>query len=642
MRVRLLLVLIGLLTLTALTPSGANAAGVGQYSPPDWWPLRGSNLVGCTYNSPGSICGGNYHPVWAIDVQAAEGQPVYASGSGLAKVSSNTTACTGYGRSVVVEHGGATKSLYAHLSNFSAALNASPGGVWVDANTVIGYVGHTGAVSNCSYNHLHYEETTNGGFWSSATDPGPLHACIGSSDVTYPQQWGRSTWAGLPGHTYTARHDGAGCGGTSDGSFVSVSGHAEVYRVAGGAPIYVSNWASMGGPQPVQVIGQAQFDAMRPVPADGTFVSSTSTGRVYEIAGGAPEYVSAADASKVPGWGSRPIIGIDQWALDNLAHPLAHMRPVPADGTLISNVADGRVYVVAGGAPEYISAADASKIPGWGSRPITALSFYEFSQYEHLRRYPADGTLISNVADGRVYVVAGGAPIYITAANASKIPGWGSRPITVLSYYELDQYEHLRKRPTDGTFLNTTSGRAYRVAGGAPLYITTWNIYGGQQPFVTIDQWAVDTASDPTAHLSGAPADGTVVQGLPSGAFWSFTGGQRTPASANPAAIGIDDATIAQLPLKPCPVGQTGTPPNCTAPTPPRTPDNVRPNTGVGGERESSACQAAKKSVVRARDRMLAARVRARRSHYRGRAQRTYRARIKSYRSALAKKHRNC
>ena len=51
----------------------AQAAGPGDYSPSDWWPLRGSNLVGCAHNSPGPICGGDYHPFWAIDVQAGEG-----------------------------------------------------------------------------------------------------------------------------------------------------------------------------------------------------------------------------------------------------------------------------------------------------------------------------------------------------------------------------------------------------------------------------------------------------------------------------------------------------------------------------------------------------------------------------------------
>jgi len=196
---------------TVLGGTVASAAVPGEYSPPDAWPLRGSNLVGCAKDSPGPICGGTYHPSWAIDVEAPEGQEIYASGSGLAKVFTNTTACSSYGRSVVIDHGGNVKSLYGHMSSFSVDIAANAVGVWVDERTVIGYVGHTGNVSNCSYNHLHYEETTNGSFDTSATDPGPLRACVGGSLRSYPDYWGQSSWDGLRGHTFTAVSDAANC-----------------------------------------------------------------------------------------------------------------------------------------------------------------------------------------------------------------------------------------------------------------------------------------------------------------------------------------------------------------------------------------------------------------------------------------------
>lgn len=396
--------------------------------------------------------------------------------------------------------------------------------------------------------------------------------------------------------------------GLADGTFVQVSGSPAVYRIVGGAPLYVSNWNAFGGAQPVTVISQAQFNALAAYPANGTFISSTSDGRCYEVAGGAPEYISAADASKVPGWGSRPVIGIDQWDLDNTSNPAAHLRQYPADGTFVSNVDDGRCYVAAGGAPEYISAADASKVPGWGSRAITGLSGYEFANYQHLRPYPADGTVICNVDDGRVYVVAGGAPEYvsasdaaqvpayvsnphtglsgyefasyqhlrpypadgtlvsnvddgrcyvvaggapewISAADASKVPGWGTQPLTELSGYEFSNYQHLRPYPVDGTFLVTTSGKAYRVAGHAPVAITSWSVFGGAQPYVTIDQWDIDAAGDPGIGLGSTPVDGTVVEGLPSRAYWYFKAGLRHPASASAAAVQEDDAGLAAFPV---------------------------------------------------------------------------------------------
>jgi len=37
------------------------------------------------------------------------------------------------------------------------------------------------------------------------------------------------------------------------------------------------------------------------------------------------------------------------------------------------------------------------------------------------------------------------------------------------------------------------------------------------------------------------PANGTLVEGLPSGTYWSFDNGQREPAAPNSSAIAIDD-----------------------------------------------------------------------------------------------------
>lgn len=158
-------------------------------------------------------------------------------------------------------------------------------------------------------------------------------------------------------------------GGVSEGAFLRASDTGRVYRVAGGAPLYVDSWTPFGGPQPTVATTQAAIDAMPAYPRDGTFISDLSNRRMYKIAGGAPEYVSAADANNVPGYGTQPIIGVSGWDLANYDH----LRPYPVDGTFISNVADGRVYRVAGGAPEYVSAADATQVPGWGTQPITVI-----------------------------------------------------------------------------------------------------------------------------------------------------------------------------------------------------------------------------------------------------------------------------
>lgn len=183
--------------------------GPGITSPPVWWPLRGSNLVGCARRGGGGVCSGRHHPVWAIDVEGPEGQEVYPSGAGWATVKDDSTGCGGYGRAIVVDHGGGVTSLYAHLSEF--LVDFSEGGVWVGPDMPIGTIGHTGSVTGCSYTHLHYEESTTGNYYEGATDPGPMVACVGGAVAVYPDVWGHGSWSGLPGHALEATNDGPGC-----------------------------------------------------------------------------------------------------------------------------------------------------------------------------------------------------------------------------------------------------------------------------------------------------------------------------------------------------------------------------------------------------------------------------------------------
>ena len=146
--------------------------------------------------------------------------------------------------------------------------------------------------------------------------------------------------------------------------------------------------------------------------------------------------------------------------------------------------------------------------------------------------------------------MAGGAPEWISAANASKVPGWGTQSLTALSGYEFANYQHLRPYPVDGTFLATTSGNAYRVAGRAPFAISSWSIFGGTQPHATIDQWDIDTAGNPGIGIASTPVDGTVVQGLPSGGFWWFDTGYRRAAVSTAGAVQVDDAGLRAYPVR--------------------------------------------------------------------------------------------
>jgi murein DD-endopeptidase MepM/ murein hydrolase activator NlpD len=101
-----------------------------------------------------------FHPVLnitrahqGVDYAAPKGTPVKASGDG--KVSF-VGAKGGYGNAIILEHGGAVSTLYAHLSRFANGVRS---GTRVKQGDVIGFVGSTGTATA---SHLHYEYRING------------------------------------------------------------------------------------------------------------------------------------------------------------------------------------------------------------------------------------------------------------------------------------------------------------------------------------------------------------------------------------------------------------------------------------------------------------------------------------------------
>ena len=213
-----------------------------------------------------------------------------------------------------------------------------------------------------------------------------------------------------------------------DGTFVQVNGSAPVYEIAGGAPLWVSNWSDIGGAQTYTVITQQQFDSLNPVPANGTFLT-TGSGVVYRVAGGAPMYVN--DPAQ---FGPIAPLPVDAWDIENAGNPLSH----------------------------------------------------------------------------------------------------------------------LTSQPAPGTFLTTTTGLSYRVAGGAPIAITNWSVYGGPQAAVTVDMWDIWNIFNPLARLFFRPAVGTTVEGVPSGAYWRFGPKNRYLVASTPGAVRVDDHGLAPFSAIPC------------------------------------------------------------------------------------------
>jgi murein DD-endopeptidase MepM/ murein hydrolase activator NlpD len=104
-----------------------------------------------------------------VDYAAPTGTIIKAAGDG--RVSFVGTK-GGYGRAVIIEHGGGISTLYGHMSRFARGISD---GDRVKQATTIGYVGSSGAATGP---HLHYEYRVNGLHKNPRTVPLPDAAPI--------------------------------------------------------------------------------------------------------------------------------------------------------------------------------------------------------------------------------------------------------------------------------------------------------------------------------------------------------------------------------------------------------------------------------------------------------------------------------
>ncbi len=143
--------------------------GFSRYFAPD-----GSNVTGTFLRSPlkfghitSSFSHNRLHPikkVWrahkGVDYGAPTGTPVMTTGDGVIAIARRKN---GYGKTVIIRHGGVYDTLYAHLSGYGKKI--SPG-KRVNQGDIIGYVGSTGLATGP---HLHYEFRINGVHHNPAT-----------------------------------------------------------------------------------------------------------------------------------------------------------------------------------------------------------------------------------------------------------------------------------------------------------------------------------------------------------------------------------------------------------------------------------------------------------------------------------------
>ncbi len=287
----------------------------------------------------------------------------------------------------------------------------------------------------------------------------------------------------------------------ADGSFVSYAG--AVYSVAGHGLVRVHSWDSFGGPRPVTRLSRKQFDDA-PEASDGAFIRSLPDRRVYELIAGAPVFVSS-------------------WAAVGGVHAYADV-----DGLTVAAALAGR----------------------------------DLSTRGSLAGHITDGTRVLprfvRTADGRVYSLAGGAPIYVSSwavysgrrptlpIDAAAIAHAGSGAWTVVRRYPAD-FTQLAAIGRPGQQVTT-----FVVSGGAPVYVpTTKNMAEGFLDMVRVDARAIELAGGPAPYdrLRAQPADGHFLIGAISFDVQHLQGESKTYWTAGGAAIPVrNDADCASVP----------------------------------------------------------------------------------------------
>jgi murein DD-endopeptidase MepM/ murein hydrolase activator NlpD len=111
------------------------------------WPVQGR--INSGFGTRGSFWRRHFHT--GIDIGAPRGTPVRTPAAGVVTYAGWRS---GYGRTVIIDHGGQVRSLYGHLSTLDVRRNQKVG-----AGTEIGRTGMTG---NASGPHLHYEVLVKG------------------------------------------------------------------------------------------------------------------------------------------------------------------------------------------------------------------------------------------------------------------------------------------------------------------------------------------------------------------------------------------------------------------------------------------------------------------------------------------------
>jgi murein DD-endopeptidase MepM/ murein hydrolase activator NlpD len=115
---------------------------------PTLWPVEGRVMSSFGEREDPFNGEGAFHR--GVDISGSYGQPIVSPAPGLVIAADFES---GYGRTVVIDHGNGIKTLYGHMSGFAVAP-----GQRVDRGDTIGYIGVSGRSTGP---HVHYEVRIN-------------------------------------------------------------------------------------------------------------------------------------------------------------------------------------------------------------------------------------------------------------------------------------------------------------------------------------------------------------------------------------------------------------------------------------------------------------------------------------------------
>jgi surface antigen len=144
------------------------------------------------------------------------------------------------------------------------------------------------------------------------------------------------------------------------GSFVKVRETGALYRLVSKTPTRVTNVTGLGTIRPYLIASTSLAALPRSIP-EGMFVQGSIRRDIFRITGGAPVYVKTWASVG----GTKPYLRVDQRAIDlaGTGGDYNRMSKVPRDGTTLRALSSGKLYVVKAG--RALSFSDWSQIGGY-------------------------------------------------------------------------------------------------------------------------------------------------------------------------------------------------------------------------------------------------------------------------------------